>query len=159
MTLKTKGNVPAEIEPRRTRRDELRRSLEERRSELVMTLHEKMRVVRAEHRKNAPGGGLDDGEMAEDSQEDIELALIQMRAEILGSVNESIARLEAGVYGQCASCGQEIAMSRLRALPFAVRCRGCEEQDETERRRARTDHGRRRPFFVDRSSGRDPALG
>jgi DnaK suppressor protein len=158
--MKTKGNIPAEIEPGLTRSAELRRSLEERRSELVANLHRRMRVVRAERGMNAVGGGLDDGEVSEgDMQEDIELALIQLRAETLSRINASITRLEAGVYGQCASCGEEIATSRLRALPFAVRCRECEEQDETEHRRARADQGRRRPFFVERSSDRDPALG
>lgn len=157
--MQTKGNSPAEIGPRLTRLAELRRSLEERRSELVANLHQRMRVVRAEHGISPMGSGLDDGESEVDIQEDIELAMIQLRAETLGRIEASITRLDAGVYGQCASCGEEIATSRLRALPFAVRCRECEEQDEREHRRARADHGRRRPFFVERSSDRDPALG
>ena len=130
-----------------SRRDELKRLLEDRRRELVATVHERMRVVRAEHGINAPGGGLDDGEVSEvDIQEDIELALIQMRAETLGRIDESLARLEAGVYGHCSSCDEEIARSRLRALPLAVRCRVCEEQEESERRRTRTNHDWRHSF-------------
>lgn len=140
--MKTKAGGSAEIEPRLARRIELKRSLEARRRELAVNLHERMRVVRAEHGTNALGGGLDDGDISEiDIQEDIELRLIQMKAEILKRIDESIARLDAGVYGYCSSCGEEIAMARLRALPFAVRCRDCEEQDETERLRARTDQG------------------
>ena len=140
MTMNTKKHLPLDIEPSLSRRDELKRLLEDRRRELVATVHERMRVVRAEHRTNAPGSGLDDGEVSEvDIQEDIELALIQMRAETLGRIDESLARLEAGVYGHCSSCDEEIARSRLRALPFAVRCRVCEEQEESERQRTRTN--------------------
>jgi RNA polymerase-binding transcription factor DksA len=92
-----------------SRRDELKRLLEDRRRELVATVHERMRVVRAEHGTNAHGSGLDDGEVSEvDIQEDLELALIQMRAETLGRIEESLARLEAGVYGHCSSCDEEI---------------------------------------------------
>ena len=140
--MKTKARGSTEIEPRLARRVELKRSLEARRRELAVNLHERMRVVRTEHGTNGLGGGLDDGDISEiDIQEDIELGLIQMKAEVLKRIDESIARLDAGVYGYCSSCGEEIAMARLRALPFAVRCRDCEEQDETERRRARTDQG------------------
>lgn len=138
--MKTMAGVSAGIEPRFARRVELKRSLEARRRELAANLHERMRVVRAEHGRNALGGGLDDADLSEvDIQEDIELGLIQMKAELLSRIEESIARLDAGVYGYCSSCGEEIAVARLRALPFAVRCRECEEQDETDRRRARTD--------------------
>ena len=159
MTMKAKGHVPTQVEPHLTRRDALKRSLEERRSELMMTLHDRMREVRMEHGSNVVTGGLQDGEASDvDIQEDIELALIQMRAETLGSIDESIARLEAGVYGRCSRCGDEITRSRLRALPFAVRCRECEEQDETERRRSRTDQRRGRLLFGDLSGLRDPAL-
>jgi RNA polymerase-binding transcription factor len=154
-----KGHTPTDIEPRLTRRAELRRSLEERRSELVAKLHERMRTMRAEHEIREIQGGLDDGEVSEvDIQEDITLALIKRRTETLSRIDESIARLEAGVYGQCSSCGEEIATSRLRALPFAVRCRECEEHQETERRRARIDRGRAHPFFMDRNGLRDSAL-
>ena len=156
--MKTKGNVPTGIDPRLTRHDELKCLLEDRRRELAATLYKQMRGVRTDGGMNARGAGLDAGEVSEvDIQEDIELALIQMRAETLGRLDESLARLEAGVYGQCASCGEEIARSRLRALPFAVRCRECEEQDEAERRRALTDQGRGNDFFVGGGGLRDPA--
>jgi len=157
--MNRKQHVPTDIEAHLARRAELKRSLEERQRELVMTLHQRMREVRAEHGSNVTRGGLPEGEASDvDIQEDIELAVIQMKAETLGRIEESIARLDAGVYGQCSSCGEEIATSRLRALPFAVRCRDCEEEDEAERGRARKDQGRH-PFSVDRGGLRDPALG
>ena len=150
MTMKMKPRDPR-TEPSLSRRDELRQSLEQRRNELVAVLHERMQVVRAGHEIHALSGRLDDGEASEvDIQEDIELALLQMKSETLRHVDESLARLEAGVYGQCSSCGSAIATSRLLALPFAVRCRPCEEQNETHRQRTRTDQARGRPFLGQR---------
>ena len=39
--------------------------------------------------------------------------------------------------GNCFECGDEIAEARLRALPFAVRCKDCEEARETAEQRER----------------------
>jgi DnaK suppressor protein len=133
--------------------------LEERRRALVTALHDKIKRVRAEHRAALGRGGVDEVEASDvDAQEDIEVALIQMRAETLSRIDEAIARLDAGVYGNCDSCGEEISAPRLRALPFAVRCRDCEELDEAERQRARTAHRRGNSPFLDPIGFRDPAL-
>jgi DnaK suppressor protein len=73
----------------------------------------------------------DAGESSDsDIQEDIEFALIQMKTETLGKIDEALARLEEGAYGNCFECGDEIAEPRLRALPFAVRCKDCEQARE-----------------------------
>ena len=60
-----------------------------------------------------------------------------MKSETLNRINEALGRLEEGAYGNCFECGEEIAPQRLRALPFAVRCRECEEARETAQRRER----------------------
>ena len=68
-------------------------------------------------------------------QEDIEIALLQMRTETLTRVEQALVRLDAGNYGSCFECGLEISERRLRALPFAVRCQPCEaRREETEGR-------------------------
>jgi DnaK suppressor protein len=110
--------------------------LEDRRRELLNELQGKMRDVRSEgHRERDV---LDQGESSEvDIQEDIEFALIQMKAETLNRINEAIRRLEEGAYGNCFECGDEISEARLRALPFAVRCKDCEEARETAEQRER----------------------
>ena len=61
-----------------------------------------------------------------------------MKAETLNKINEALARLDEGRYGTCYECGDEIAEARLRALPFAVRCKDCEEERETAILRERT---------------------
>jgi DnaK suppressor protein len=72
-----------------------------------------------------------------DIQDDIELALLQMKAETLHKIDEALARLEDGTYGYCFECGEEISRQRLRALPFAVRCKECEEAREVAAQRER----------------------
>lgn len=37
----------------------------------------------------------------------------------------ALARIEAGTYGSCANCGEDIAPERLKARPIATRCIKC----------------------------------
>ena len=81
---------------------------------------------------------MDEGESSDvETQDDIELALIQMHSETLTKVNVALRRLDEGRYGHCFECGEEIAEARLRALPFAVRCKDCEEAREIAEQRER----------------------
>ena len=117
------------------RYDELKRMLQDRQREVLSEVQGKIRDVRSE---NKMSDVLDAGESSEaDIQEDIEFALIQMKAETLNKINEALTRLEEGEYGYCFECGEEIAEQRLRALPFAVRCKDCEEAREVAQRRER----------------------
>ena len=63
-------------------------------------------------------------------QGDISLSLIQIHAETLTRVDHALTRLDAGQYGLCTECGDEISVQRLNALPFAVRCQSCEQTRE-----------------------------
>ena len=129
----------------RTRYSELKTMLEERRREIHAEVQGKMRDVRAE---GAWGGKqnevFDAVESSEaDIQDDIEFALIQMKSETLNKINDALGRLEQGDYGNCFECGEEIAEKRLRALPFAVRCKDCEEAREVAEKRERQIASRR----------------
>ena len=75
----------------------------------------------------------DEAESSEaDIQEDIEFALLQMKAETLKKIGAALLLLEKGTFGECYECGDDISAQRLRALPFAVRCKYCEEKRESE---------------------------
>ena len=129
----------------RSRYAELKQMLDGRRRELQAEVQGKMRVVREE----GTWGGklnevLDAVESSEaDIQEEIEFALIQMKSETLNKINDAVVRLEQGDYGYCFDCGEEIAEKRLRALPFAVRCKDCEEAREVAEQRQRQLTARR----------------
>ena len=122
-----------------SRYNELKHMLEGRRREMQAEVQGRMRDVRTE---GAWGGKLnevlDAVESSEaDIQEEIEFALIQMKSETLNKINDALARLDQGDYGNCFECGEEIAEKRLRALPFAVRCKDCEEAKEVVEQRER----------------------
>ena len=129
----------------RSRYAELKQMLDARRRELQAEVQGKMRDVREE----GTWGGklnevLDAVESSEaDIQEEIEFALIQMKSETLNKMDDAVARLEQGDYGYCFDCGEEIAEKRLRALPFAVRCKDCEEAREVAEQRQRQLTARR----------------
>src|SRR5262245_8440440 len=122
----------------RSRYSELKQMLEERQRELQAEVQGKMRDVRTENWGSKASEVLDTVESSEaDIQEDIEFALIQMKSETLHKISDALARLEHGDYGNCFECGEEIAEKRLRALPFAVRCKDCEEAREVAQQRER----------------------
>lgn len=57
-------------------------------------------------------------------------ALIAHSREQLEEVTGALQRLDAGTYGICARCGQEIAPRRLEAIPWVSLCISCAEQVE-----------------------------
>jgi RNA polymerase-binding transcription factor len=126
MVTTTKANAVA----RRRHFNELKTMLEDRRGELVREVQAKIREARTD--STLERDVLDQGESSEvDIQDEIGFALIQMKAETLDKIDAALGRLGEGTYGDCFDCGEEIAEVRLRALPFAVRCRDCEEDRET----------------------------
>jgi DnaK suppressor protein len=117
---------------------ELRRILEDRRRALSSELRRQIHDVRAIGPADQAQGVVDAEEASvSDIQEDIEIALMQMKSETLNRVNEALGRLEVGSYGFCYECGDEISEARLRALPFALRCKDCEEERERVEARER----------------------
>jgi DnaK suppressor protein len=120
----------------RMRARTLKQMLEQRRDELQAEVDERMRKLRSDGAaRPTRQTELDTAEP--DFQEDIELALIQMKSELISKITKALGRLEDGDYGTCASCDEPIAEKRLRAMPFAVRCTSCQETYETTERRER----------------------
>jgi len=127
-----------------SRYQELKQMLEDRRREIQAEVQGKMRDVRAEGLGGKQNEVFDAVESSEaDIQDEIEFALIQMKSETLNKINDALVRLEQGDYGNCFECGDEIAEKRLRALPFAVRCKECEEAREVAEKRERQMAARR----------------
>src|SRR5437762_2145553 len=87
-----------EVKPR-SRYTELKQMLLDRRRELQAAVQGKMRDVRAAGEVTKVSEVLDAVESSEaDIQEDIELALIQMKSETLNKIVDALARLEQGNY-------------------------------------------------------------
>src|SRR5687767_15276246 len=98
----------AAVSAKTTRYNELKKMLVNRRRELMAEVQGRMRDVRADGSKERDV--LDQGESSEvDIQEDIELALIQMKSETLNKIDAALRRLNDGSYGDCFECGDEIS--------------------------------------------------
>jgi DnaK suppressor protein len=111
----------------------LKAMLEERRREV----QEKLRSLRESLPVEA--GSVRDAEeqSVDDFVTEVDMALMQMKSETLGKIDQAMDRLEDGTYGLCQECDGEISAARLKALPFAHLCRGCQEQAEDAVRAAR----------------------
>src|SRR4029078_11655038 len=106
----------------RDRYAELTRILEERRREIMDQVQEKIRDARTESPNSPTQGVLDAVESSErDIQDEIEFALIQMKAETLNKIEEALRRLEEGTFGYCFECGEEISARPPLAPPVRAR--------------------------------------
>jgi len=121
------------------RYEHLHQTLDARLCELERELDLKLRDVRSNDSYSGEmRGGRDTAETADaDLQQDLGIALIEMKAEALRGARDALVRLASGAYGYCAECGGKIAEKRLKAHPLAVRCRDCEEACEIGERRSR----------------------
>ena len=72
-------------------------------------------------------------DMATDNLQD-ELSMMAAEEEIkkLKQIDNALARIDSNKYGVCVSCGCEINIERLKALPFATLCVECKENEEKD---------------------------
>jgi DnaK suppressor protein len=126
---------------KRTNRDgDLRQMLLERRQQLQEDVSSRIRDARSERKQDV----LDEVEHSDAViHENVSFGLLQMKTETLARIDEALKRLEAGTFGRCFECEAEIAATRLRALPFAVRCTACEGRREQRQARERQGGERR----------------
>src|SRR5580693_8606972 len=59
-----------------------------------------------------------------------ELALTQNARDLLDQGERALARIDAGTYGVCESCGKPIGKARLLAFPRARLCVACKQREE-----------------------------
>jgi len=52
---------------------------------------------------------------------------------LLTEIEDALRRIDAGTFGRCERCGEDIALERLEALPHAGLCLACKRHDETGR--------------------------
>ena len=67
---------------------------------------------------------------AERQNDDVLRNLLAEAEDGLRQVQHAQERLEAGHYGECTACGENIAPARLAALPTALLCVNCASQSE-----------------------------
>ena len=51
---------------------------------------------------------------------------------LLRNIEEALQRIDNDDFGDCVSCGEQISLKRLQAMPFTQYCRDCQERIERE---------------------------
>jgi len=87
-------------------------------------------------------------EIEEDAQEarlaDVLASLDGRSKAEIAAIERALALVDAGDYGICEDCGEDIPIARLDALPAATRCVTCAEARETAlRSRSANENGHR----------------
>ncbi len=115
--------------PKKDWRDDIKKMLLLMRKEL---LHEVTQTMRAEsdHLKFDIGDFYDHA--STDRDRELALMLADREREKLTHVDDALKRIEAGTYGICESCEEEIDKERLAAMPFTKLCLSCQEDMERQ---------------------------
>jgi RNA polymerase-binding protein DksA len=113
----------------------LRKELETKRQQLSGKIFSSMETTRGQ--QNGREVFKDPyGNAALTLDDEITAAVVERRAQILDELNSALDDIDRGRYGICRDCGEPIAKQRLKVLPFATRCIGCQTALENSRRAA-----------------------
>jgi len=99
--------------------DEIRKKLLDRADVLTS------RVKRIESDLTAPRQQDSDDRAIEMENDEVLQRLEETDRRELESIRAAIARLDAGTWGTCSSCGEPIGAGRLEALPYTTVCVDC----------------------------------
>jgi DnaK suppressor protein len=128
MARRQQGQRGRERRGRFRRHTELLRILTRKRTDLTRLIGEQMEQRLHGEDAVAIGARGDEGEAAAHAlTAEVESDAMDRRVRMVKQVNLALRRLAEGAYGFCADCGKEIGVERLRSLPFALRCRDCQE--------------------------------
>ena len=61
---------------------------------------------------------------------EIDYTLGENSGQVLADIDSALQRIDAGTYGTCVTCGQEIPVQRLEAHPTASLCIDCKRRAE-----------------------------
>lgn len=122
--------------PKKTVASSRSQFLEQVREHLLETkskLLEEMETNLKAQREGNKDEGMDAYDLAsEERDREINFLLSDRDTIKIKEIDDALARLADGSYGECESCGLEIAEERLDALPFTRLCRDCQQDRERE---------------------------
>jgi RNA polymerase-binding protein DksA len=61
---------------------------------------------------------------------EIDYTLGENSETVLAEIDAALGRIEAGTYGTCTNCGEQIPVERLEAYPWASLCIDCKRRSE-----------------------------
>lgn len=66
-----------------------------------------------------------------DALADLNVAIVDRHVEELRDIEAAKKRMDAGTFGVCSECGDDIGVERLLAYPTAKRCVACQRRRES----------------------------
>ncbi len=110
----------------------LKAQLRDRELELRRAIHASLLNADDKTYAEVAGRVLDIGEQSlVDVLADFHIIELEKEVAELADVEAALARMTAGTYGECISCGAEIDPERLRVYPAAKRCTECQTRKES----------------------------
>jgi DnaK suppressor protein len=77
----------------------------------------------------------DELDRIQDSQErELAIGALDRNSTFLREVREALVRIDAGTFGICVDCEEDINPKRLLAIPWASSCIACQEIADSERK-------------------------
>ena len=108
-----------------------RRLLQERRQEILAEAERALGSMNGDDRVNYA----DPADRASlESDRNIVLRMRDRERKLLSKIDEAVARIEYGTYGQCEECGLSIGIERLKARPVTTLCIDCKSSQEARER-------------------------
>jgi RNA polymerase-binding transcription factor len=67
---------------------------------------------------------------SDDFDRTLALGMLANDQEIIYMIDQALEKIESGKYGICEKSGTKISEGRLKAVPWALLCKECQEEDE-----------------------------
>jgi DnaK suppressor protein len=106
----------------------IKRDLEEQRSMLSSAIKSLGSDRTADHGREIVKDPYGTASITHDDE--VSFAVADRRAQQLAAVTRALEDINAGRYGICRECSEQIAKARLKVMPFATRCVACQARHE-----------------------------
>jgi DnaK suppressor protein len=117
----------ATVEVPQDRYQALRQRLQNQRDEILNMYKQDLRAGQ----ESADDGTEDIVDRANNAyNRELMFSLSDVERNTLLQIENALRRMDEGTYGRCSNCGQNIALPRLEALPWARFCVDCQEMAE-----------------------------
>lgn len=74
-----------------------------------------------------------DDHLAENASEtldrEIDSTLEENAEHVLSEIDSALARIDEGTFGKCVTCGKQIPVERLEAIPYTSQCIDCKRKE------------------------------
>ena len=67
-----------------------------------------------------------------ESERNFELRIRDRERKLISKIKDALVRIEAGTYGICEECGENISDERLKARPVTTLCIDCKKKQENQ---------------------------